>query len=83
MEKYLVLLIITFLLGCSNKEIKYDESFNKLVSEPITNRKVIVVEKKVQRTKKEIKNQELTFEEKKKVEKELDYYLEILDDLKN
>lgn len=83
MKKYLVLLIITFLFGCSNEEKRYDESFDELVSEPITNSKVIAVEKKVQQAKEELNNQNLTLEEKKKLEKEMDYYLGILDDLKN
>lgn len=83
MKKYLILLTTIFLLGCSNEEKRYDESFDELVSEPVTNSKIIAVEKKVQRAKEELKNQNLTSEEKNKLEKQMDYYLRILDDLKN
>lgn len=83
MKKYLFLLVVIFLFGCSNEEKRYDESFDELVSEPVTNSKVIAVEKKVQQAKEELKNQDLTLEEKENLEKQMDYYLRILEDLKN
>lgn len=87
MGKNIAVLILSFLiLGCSSNPVRRcKKDFDKMISQPITPSKRIEVVNKFKEAKKELsteKNKEkYTLEERSAMEKEIDYYLMILEDL--
>ncbi|WP_297596606.1 hypothetical protein [uncultured Cetobacterium sp.] len=88
MKKYLLLLVITLISGCMSlgvsKEYKsYQNDFYKLVSNPFKESQRRELENQFKSLKKRVQSGDYSKKEKMILSKDIDYYLMVLEDLKD
>lgn len=85
MKKY-ILLILLVLGGCSTVQIeRYQQEFDKMLSGPMTEQQRAQMESKLKRAKQQLKTtkKNITPEQRAQIDKQIDYYLRVLQDLKD
>lgn len=87
MKKYAIVLSTMILFSaCSSLEGNLNKNiynFDKMVSRPFLEQDRKKLEKEFKNLKKQLQNEEISLEKKRELEKEIDYYLMILEDLKD
>lgn len=88
MKKYLIIVYVLLLSGCIsfgiNREYKQKEKkFDGLVSNSFTENQIIELEEEFKELKTKVNNGDYSEEKKEKLNKEIDYHIMVLTDLKD